>query len=151
METKMIKKLDTKDIITVAKIVNLQKKSYIIEADLIDFYDIPPLRDSVESIMETEETFYGFMHGDILAGIISYKLEENTVDIHRVAVDPSFFRRGIAKQLIKYLEENVEAERIAVATGAKNYPAVNLYLSLGFKKIEESVVNGALLIAFFEK
>lgn len=147
----MIKRLNTRERCIAEKIVDLQRKSYIIEAKLINFYDIPTLKDTAESIIECDEIFYGFIEGDELAGIISYKFEDGIIDIHRVAVDPSFFRKGIAKTLIKFIEESTVAERIVVATGAKNHPAVKLYLSMGFKKIEERQIVGELVMAFFEK
>lgn len=147
----MIKKLNTRERSIAEKIVDLQRKSYIIEAKLINFYDITTLKDTAESIIECDEIFYGFLEGDELAGIISYKFEDGLIDIHRVAVDPSFFRKGIAKTLIKFIEESTVAERIVVATGAKNHPAIKLYLSMGFEKIEERQIVGELVMAFFEK
>ena len=148
----MIKRLDTKDSKTAEQIVDLQKKSYLIEAELINFYDIPPLKDTIDTIIQCDEVFYGYYTEDVLAGLISYKLEEDLVDIYRVAVHPEYFRRGIAKQLIQFIEDvNKGIEKIIVSTGLKNRPAVSLYLKLGFRRVSEVEVAEGVYVVSFEK
>lgn len=148
----MIKRLDTKDVKTAEQIADLQKKSYVVEAELIGFYDIPPLKDTMETIIECDEIFYGYYEDDVLAGLISYKLEEDLLDIYRVAVHPEYFRKGIARQMIEFIADlNKGIARIIVSTGAKNQPAVNLYLKLGFKKLDEVEVAEGVYIVSFEK
>ncbi|MGE5629965.1 MAG: GNAT family N-acetyltransferase [Caulobacteraceae bacterium] len=148
----MIKRLNTKDDGAVKEIVDLQQISYLIEAELIGFYDIPPLKDTIDTIKQCDEIFYGYYEGDTLAGLISYKLEEDFLDIYRVAVHPGHFRRGIAGQLIAYIEGmNKGVKRIIVSTGLKNEPAVSLYQKLGFKKVSETEVAEGVFVASFEK
>jgi ribosomal protein S18 acetylase RimI-like enzyme len=148
----MIKKLDTQDDKTAKQIVDLQKKAYIIEAELIGFYDIPPLKDTVDDVKKCGETFYGYYSDDVLAGLISYKVEEGILDIYRVAVNPEYFRKGIARQMLEFVQANNKGiEKIIVSTGLKNQPAVSLYLKLGFKKVREAEVAQGVYIACFEK
>lgn len=148
----MIKRLDIKDTYTTEQIVDLQKQAYILEAELIDFYDIPPLKDTIDTLKQCDEIFYGYYADDVLAGLISYKLEEEVLDIYRVAVRPEYFRRGIARQMIEFVGSiNNGIKRIIVSTGLKNQPAVSLYLRLGFKKVREVEVTEDVYIACFEK
>ncbi len=148
----MIKRLDSKDSRTAEQIVDLQKKSYIIEAELIGFYNIPPLKDTVDTIIQCDEVFYGYYTEDVLAGLISYKLEDDLLDIYRVAVHPEYFRKGIAGQLVQFIEEmNKGIKRIIVSTGLKNKPAVSLYLKLGFSKVSEVEVAEGVYVVSFEK
>ncbi len=148
----MIKRLDTKDNKTAEQIVDLQKRSYIVEAELIGFYDIPPLKDTIDTIIKCDEIFYGYYVEDMLAGLISYKLEEELLDIYRVAVRPEYFRKGIARQMIEFIEDmNRGIKRIIVSTGLKNQPAVSLYLKLGFKKLHEAEVAEGVFAVSFEK
>ncbi|HYF84756.1 MAG TPA: GNAT family N-acetyltransferase [Clostridia bacterium] len=148
----MIKRLDTKDSKIAEQIVDLQKRSYIMEAELIDFYDIPPLKDTIDTIIQCDEVFYGYYEDEVLAGLISYKLEEGLLDIYRVAVHPEYFRKGIARQMIEFIEDmNKGIERIIVSTGLKNQPAVSLYLKLGFRKLDEAEVEEDIYIVTFEK
>lgn len=148
----MIRKLDVEDEGTIKKILELQMDSYKIEAALIGFYEIPPLKDTIVSLKECGETFYGYFMEDVLAGIISYKNIDKVLDIHRVAVHPCFFRMGIAGKLIDFVE-NTESSisKVIVGTGKKNMPAVSLYLKKGYKRVKDVEVSKGIHITEFEK
>ncbi|MDF2841275.1 MAG: N-acetyltransferase, partial [Clostridia bacterium] len=120
------------------------------EAELIGFMQIPPLLESPNDIMNDEEIYIGYYVGDDLAGIVAYTIEKEVLDICKVAVHPDFFKRGIATQLIRYLEA-MGIKKLIVSTGKKNRPAVNLYTSLGFIKTKESEVAKDVFIVGFEK
>lgn len=148
----MIKKLDLKDLETAKHILELQTASYRVEAEIIHFYEIPPLKDTIESLKEWDEIFYGYYINDVLAGIISYKIIENVLDIHRVAIHPNFFRRGIAGKLVSFVEGlNSSINKIVVCTGKKNLPAVNLYLKNGYQKIRDIEVSKGFYLTEFKK
>lgn len=134
-----------------AGVLDLQRKSYKVEADLIGTDEIPPLKETFEQLQECGETFIGYYIDGRLAGAVSYKKEEgNVMDIHRMMVHPNFFRRGIARKLINQLEQ-ISYSEIIVSTGAANTPAVKLYEKLGFERQKDSVVGDGLLIANFKK
>lgn len=148
----MIAKLDLKDNETAKKVLELQIASYKIEADLIGFDEIPPLKDTINALKECDENFYGYYRNNMLAGIISFKVFENVIDIHRVAVHPHYFRMGIADKLIKYmegLESNIK--KVIVCTGKDNLPAVHLYLKNGYKKKNDIEISKGIFITEFEK
>ena len=148
----MIKQLNSKDDETAKCVLNLQKASYKVEAEIMDFYDIPPLNDTIDSLKSCDEIFCGYYINDILAGIISYKIIENVLDISRVAVHPHFFRMGIAGKLINFIEEiNRDISEAVVCTGKKNLPAVNLYLKNGFKKTKDIEVEKGIYLTEFNK
>jgi len=148
----MIKKLNLHDTETAKKVVELQKTSYKIEAALIGFYEIPPLMDTIESLKECGEIFYGYFIEDILAGIISYKLIDDTLDIHRVAVKPQFFRMGIAGKLVNFVEElEGSKNKIVVCTGRENTPAVSFYLKNGYKRTKDIEISKGIYLTQFEK
>lgn len=148
----MIKKLDLKNIVTVESVLELQKESYKVEAEIMNFYDIPPLKDTISSLKECDEIFYGYYINNILAGIISYKIIENVLDIHRVAIHPSFFRMGIAGKLISFIEEiDNSTSKVVVCTGKKNLPAVNLYLKNGYQKVKDIEICEGIYLTKFEK
>ncbi|MDP4088642.1 MAG: GNAT family N-acetyltransferase [Bacillota bacterium] len=147
----MIELLNTKDENIASRIVELQIQAYMEEAKLINFYEIPALKESVGDIQQCDEIFYGWWEGDDLAGIISYKIENGVLDIHRVAVKPVYFRRGIAKGLLQYIEGMHKCRKIIVQTGEGNYPAKLLYESFGFRQKGEIEVTEGLIMAVFEK
>lgn len=147
----MIIRLDNKNEKTALQIVELQKASYKVEADLIGFDKLPPLLETTEDIISSEEIFYGYYAGDTLAGLISYKLSNTTLDIHRLAVHPDYFHKGIAKQLVAFVESIEGLSDIVVCTGLKNTPAVKLYNKLGFLETGKKEVAKGVFIVCFKK
>lgn len=133
-------------------VLNVQIPSYKIEAEIIDFYEIPPLKDTVETLQQCGETFFGYFLSEELCGAISIKVEKDVIDIHRLIVHPKYFRKGIAKKLLDFIEGNLEGiKTILVSTGSKNTPAVNFYEKNGFSKIGETRVNERLSLTSFKK
>jgi ribosomal protein S18 acetylase RimI-like enzyme len=134
------------------RVLELQRVSYQIEADLIGFGSIPPLRESLEELQSSGEVFHGWFEDDKLLGFVAHKLEENVLDIHRVAVHPDGFRRGIARQLLEFvLKLERGAMRAIVQTGSLNLPACKLYLSFGFEILEQKEVAPGLELTLFSK
>lgn len=149
----MIKTLDVKNTDIINDILQLQRVSYQVEAQIIGFDRIPPLMDTLSSISKCDETFLGYyLENDLLAGIISYKLEGQVLDIHRLAVHPDFFRKGVAQKLLTHVESlKCGFTKIVVSTGLKNEPAINLYLKFGFKRIRTVKMEEGIDIVSFEK
>ncbi|MBH0231653.1 GNAT family N-acetyltransferase [Halobacillus yeomjeoni] len=128
-------------------IYKMQYRSYQIEADLIDFQDLPPLKETVETIQSSNETFLGYFIDDELVGVVSYKDENEEIDIYRMMVDPDHFRKGIADCLLTYLKKQYPDHTFIVHTGSKNTPAVNLYKKHGFKTVDEVEVAPNIYIS----
>jgi ribosomal protein S18 acetylase RimI-like enzyme len=147
----LIKLLDIKNIAVAEQIIELQKASYIVEAELINFMQIPPLLENTEDILNSEETYYGYFVEQDLGGIISYIIDTGILDICKVAVHPDFFKRGIATALIRLVEQTEGIKSMIVSTGLKNDPAVNLYKSLGFVETHVHEVEQGVFIVHFEK
>ncbi|HLR75537.1 MAG TPA: GNAT family N-acetyltransferase [Virgibacillus sp.] len=148
----MIKKIDITNSEVAKEVLNIQIPSYNVEAKIIDCYDIPPLKDTVESLQQCGETFFGYYLNKELCGVISIKAGDRIIDIHRLMVHPKHFRKGIAKKLLSFIEvelENIEA--IIVSTGTKNTPAVAFYLKNGFLKTEETRITECLSLTSFKK
>jgi ribosomal protein S18 acetylase RimI-like enzyme len=148
----LIKKIDITDPNIANDVLKVQIPSYMVEADIIDYYDIPPLNDTVETLQACNEKFFGYYIQEELCGAISIKIEKNLMDIHRLIVSPNHFRKGIANRLLEFIESNYQdIKTIIVSTGVKNVPAVNLYMKNGFTKVREISVNEKLTLASFQK
>lgn len=133
------------------QLLSVQLPAYRIEAELIGFWDIPPLRDTTETMMESGETFVGYRIEGELAGFISYEDEGDALDICRMVVHPNYFRRGIAKSLVEYVLEGAgKHKRVKVSTGAGNKPAIALYRSFGFADAGEIEIAPGVRLALFE-
>ncbi|GGA36661.1 hypothetical protein GCM10007416_06980 [Kroppenstedtia guangzhouensis] len=146
----MMKELDITDRKVAQQVLDLQLSSYRVEAELTGFDGIPPLRDTVEMLISSGETFYGWYLGGELAGAVSYKLEEKVLDIHRVMVHPRHFRKGVATALLQSLLDSTTAvHRVEVRTGSLNHPARKLYRRLGFIEVgEEETAPGFWMTRF---
>lgn len=57
--------------------------------------------------------------------------------IDSLTVDPKFFRKGIASQLISYILDLFEFTEAIVETAVANDPAINLYKKYGFVEFKQ--------------
>jgi GNAT superfamily N-acetyltransferase len=145
-------RLDPSDPESAAALLGLQRKAYRVEASLIGSYDIPPLHETVDELRRCGETFLGVLVEDRLAGLVSWKFDGETIDLHRLVVDPSHFRRGLGTALVRAaIAGNPGARRAIVQTGAANDPAKALYLREGFALVDEFEPVPGLRVARFSK
>lgn len=150
----MIKPIQIKLDHNAKMVLDVQIPSYLVEAELIQSHDLPPLRDTIVSLQQCDETFYGYFDDNSmqLLGAISYKIEDAVLDIHRLIVHPDSFRRGIANALLTYIQTlAIDCTKIIVSTGAANVPAKELYLKHNFHAIGVIEVLPNLFITSFEK
>ncbi|MEK5071346.1 GNAT family N-acetyltransferase [Sporosarcina sp. FSL K6-1508] len=148
----MIKQIDITNPKLAQEILTVQIPSYLVEAELINFHDIPPLNDTVQSLQQCGETFFGYYLNNELCGAISMMMENEVIDIHRLMVHPEHFRKGIARKLLNFIEEiEQNCTSIIVSTGSGNTPAVHFYLTSGFIITGEKIVQGGLSLTSFSK
>ncbi|GCE11080.1 GNAT family N-acetyltransferase [Tengunoibacter tsumagoiensis] len=148
----IISKIQLQDVFQSKLLLEVQQAAYQVEAALIGSTAIPALKEDLETLQNCGETFYGYWIEDSLAGAISYKREGEVLDIYRLVVHPYYFRRGIGKALVRFIEEAEDhIKKIIVSTGTKNLPAKKLYEVLGFRETGEREVMPGLWITLFEK
>lgn len=148
----MIKKIDITNPKVSKEVLNIQISSYKVEAEIIDYFDIPPLKDTVQSLQQCGETFFGYYLNKEICGVISLKAVGEIIDVHRLMVHPSHFRKGIAQKLLNFIEVQMKDFKvIAVSTGTKNTPAVTFYLKNGFIKTGEIRITEHLSLTSFKK
>lgn len=147
----MIKRLNHHHVNTAKEIQWVQKRAYQVEAELIGFDGIPQLNESILEIQNADETFIGYFNGE-LSGLIAYKVEGQLVDIHRLAVSPAHFRRGIARQLVEHVLADFPESDFMVSTGTLNAPARKLYEQYGFELTESfEPVPGVSCVKYYKK
>ena len=121
------------------RVLEIQHAAYAVEARLMGYDAIPPLHETVTELRSQPLIFLGVSCDRVLAGVLGYRRDADTVDIDRLAVDPTFFRRGLATRLLRELFARERgATRFTVLTRLGNEPAVGLYERFGFR-----VVSGA--------
>jgi ribosomal protein S18 acetylase RimI-like enzyme len=145
--------VDISDPGVAAEVLELQRRAYLVEAKLIGSNDIPPLRETLAELRRCGETFLVARAGDgVLAGAIPWRVDGSVVDLHRLVVDPEYFRQGVGSALVRGALGCVpEAERAVVQTGAANAPAIALYRREGFEPDGELEPVPGLRVARFVK
>jgi len=133
----MIKQLQNKEIETSNKIRSVFQLSYAVEAKLLNAIDFPPLKRSLESYLNSDNTFFGFFKTQELAGVIEIDQNHNTIHIQSLVVNPKFFKQGIASKLIEFVFNRFDSELFTVETGVKNGPATKLYKKFDFKEVNQ--------------
>jgi len=141
--------LHQSEMMTAKAIHELQKLSYQVEAELIDYNDLPPLKESIAHIQKSNEVFFGWKVGEELVGVLSYEETENILIICRLIVHPAKFQLGIASNLISSLLEK-RSKPVHVHTAAKNTPAVRLYQKWGFEITKTFATEDGLLLVQLE-
>jgi ribosomal protein S18 acetylase RimI-like enzyme len=145
-------RLDLSDEATVSQLLELQQRAYRVEADLIGSDEIPQLRETLAELQASGETFLGADVGGRLAGAISWRVDGETIDLHRLIVEPSHFREGIGTALVRgALAGEPRARQAVVQTGAANRPALELYRREGFAVIAELEVVPGLRVTRLAK
>lgn len=145
-------RLDLLDTRVASALLALQRRAYQVEAGLIGSHDIPPLRETLEELQSSGETFLGVLVGGRVVGAVSYRLIGDTIDLHRLFVDPTHFRGRIGTTLVRAaLTAEAAATRAIVQTGADNEPARALYRREGFEQTDELEVVPGLRVARFSK
>ncbi|EKN70717.1 N-acetyltransferase GCN5 [Neobacillus bataviensis LMG 21833] len=148
----MIKEIDLHNLSLVKELFELQRASYLVEAKLINFFEIPPLKETMEELIKCKELFLGYFEDTKLVGVLSYTIEEEELTICRMIVNPTHFRTGIAQRLLDEVEKNhKELRAFKVSTGKDNTPAKRLYLKNGYKMVGDFEVVPGLYISNFEK
>ncbi|WP_042463926.1 GNAT family N-acetyltransferase [Neobacillus dielmonensis] len=148
----MIQNIDWQDDSIVKRLYQLQREAYLVEARLINFYDIPPLQETLSEFRNCGESFIGFFEQGELAGAVSYTVDSQELTICRMVVDPNFFRKGIAQNLLAAVENvHPDSKVIYVSTGKDNIPAKSLYLKNGFKLTSDIEVAPNFYMSQFQK
>lgn len=147
----MIKKLDHTNVAIAKQIRAVFQVSYVVEAELLQAEDFPPLKRTVEEFIEADTLFYGFQLKDKLAAVMEIRTFPNNTLIQSLAVDPKFFRRGIGGKMVQFALDNFPSKIFNVETGAANDPAVKLYEKFGFRIIKEYLTENEIRKVRFEK
>jgi len=147
----VITPLDVTDRTLAERLLTIQHAAYAVEAELIGFDGIPPLREDLDGLMSSTEHWLGRYDGTLLVGAIAYGLSDDTVEIDRLVVDPAHARRGHGRALLDHLDRVAPRAVSLVSTGSANTPAVALYTSRGYAAVAELEVAPGISITQFRR
>jgi len=101
----MLKTINIQNVSIAEKILKLQKSSYQIEADIIHYNKIPPLIETLNELINSTETFVVYESQQEIIGFLSYQIQQQNVEICRLAIHPNRFKNSIATKLFNYLTQ----------------------------------------------
>jgi ribosomal protein S18 acetylase RimI-like enzyme len=148
----MLQHLDVTNVTIAQRILDVQQLAYLRESILIDYPNLPPLQETLENIQTSGESFLGYYKQEILAGVLSYSLEQETLTIQRLVVHPTYTGRGIGQALLRELiHQHTYIKTFTVSTAEKNIPAVKLYEKHGFEITQRHTTADGLALVSLEK
>jgi GNAT superfamily N-acetyltransferase len=135
-------------------ILQLQKECYLSEAEIHNYYDIPPLNQDLNSI-ENDFCNMTFIKGlfdyQIIASVCGYRKDE-TCYIGRLIVKEKFQNKGIGRLLMNTIENKFkDCKRFELFTGFKSQKNLYLYNKLGYKEFKRHEINEKLTLVYLEK
>lgn len=150
MSKPSVEHLDLSDPSTAAAVLQLQHAAYRVEADLIGSEAIPPLHESLEELVRAPLQWLGVLEpGGGIEAALAYTAVDGVIDIDRLMVSPTRFRRGYGAALVAELGQRAS---ITVSTGRANTPAHRFYVALGFeRRHDEEVIPGLFVTHFIRK
>ncbi len=133
------------------KIYSIFQSAYKIEAKLLNVTDFPPLERTVNNFISSNNTFFAYFNHTVILAIIEIDCQNISTHIQSLVVDPSEFRKGIARKLTNYILKNYKSQLFTVETGLNNVPAIQLYKSIGFQEIKRWQTDHGVIKIRFEK
>lgn len=128
-----VEEVNARDCEIATQIHGVLLAAYQVEAEVIGAADFPPLKRTVEDIATSSTRFVGRIVSDELVAIAEVDLQRDPAWLDSVAVHPDHFRRGHGRELIEWIWRMWPDRDWGVQTSVFNAPAIQLYLSLGFR------------------
>ena len=136
------------------EILQLQYLAYQSEADLFGSRDIPPLKQTLDEVVEE------FNSGVILKmvddnntiiGSVRAIERDGTVYIGKLMVHPEYRHKGYGTMLLSEIEKCFPDMRYELFTSTRSVANVRLYEELGYTIFARKSVNDELEFVYMEK
>lgn len=124
-----------------AAILAIQRSGYAIEAELAHVPSLPPQEQTADDLLR--ETLWVADSGGEIAGVLAVEDGPEPL-IAKLVVDPGRLRQGIGRALVNHALALAGWRPVRVGTASANAPALALYESLGFVRVGERTVGGAI-------
>lgn len=135
------------------EILQLQYLAYESEAELFGTRDIPPLKQTLEELIEEHNSGIVLMVKDngVIIGSVRAITNNDTVYIGKLMVHPEYRCRGLGKQLLLEVERLFPGKRYELFTSTKSKNNIRLYNNLGYIEFAKKVINKELEFVYLEK
>ena len=135
-------------------ILALQKLAYQSEAKLYHDWSLPPLTQTVESLISEFETSLVLKAtwGYRIVGSVRARMNGSTCEIGRLVVHPELQGRGIGSQLLRSIEGRFDNVRtFELFTGSKSESNIRLYLRHGYTVTRTQPLSRTVSLIFLQK
>ncbi|MDD2643777.1 MAG: GNAT family N-acetyltransferase [Methanobacteriaceae archaeon] len=135
-------------------ILELQYLAYQKEAEILDDYELDPLKETEEEI---EEAFFNGVIlkaiddlGHIVGSVRAFK-KEDTVFIERLIVDPNLTGNGIGSKLLDAAEKLLPSKRYEFFSSDIISHNLDFFRNNGYKEFKAEFIKPNVRAVYFEK
>ena len=134
-------------------ILRLQYLAYQSEAELFGSRDIPPLRQTLDEVIEEYNSgiILKMTDGDKIIGSVRAKECDGTVYIGKLMVHLDYRCRGYGSRLLAEIEHYFPNKRYELFTSTRSVNNIRLYQKAGYKPFKEKAINDELIFIYMEK
>ena len=136
------------------EILNLQYLAYQSEAELFGSRDIPPLRQTLDEVIDEYNNGIILKMIDDMGSIIGSvraKEQNGTVYIGKLMVHPDHRCKGYGSTLLSEIENCYPDKRYELFTSTRSVDNIRLYEKMGYAIFERKPVNDELVFVYMEK
>ncbi len=135
-------------------ILELQYLAYQSEAKLLNNPDIPPLKQTLENVVNEFQKgiiLKAVDENNVIIGSVRAYSENGNVHIGKLIVHPQKQRNGIGTKLLLEIEKEYPNRRYELFTSTKSMGNIRLYERLGYKIFKEKPITKELQFVYLEK
>ncbi len=137
-----------------SQILELQYRAYESEAIRYNDFTIPPMTQSLAQI-EEEANYSVIIKATIdetVVGSVRAKANNNSCEIGRLIVDPTFQGQGIGTKLLLKIEEYFpNISYFNLFTGTESKDNIRLYKKNGYIEYKTEILNDRISLIFLQK
>ena len=127
---------------------------YQSEAELFGNKDIPPLKQTIDEIIDEFNSGIILKMVDdknVIIGSVRAKEENGTVYIGKLMVHPDHRCNGYGSKLLSEIENCYSGKRYELFTSTKSVDNIRLYQKMGHVIFDRKTVDDELVFVFMEK
>ena len=136
------------------EILNLQYLAYQSEAALFGNKDIPPLKQTLDEVIE--EYHKGIIlkmvdTDNLIIGSIRAWEMKGIVYVGKLMVHPDYRHRGYGTKLLSEIEKYYPQKRYELFTSTRSIDNIRLYQKMGYQEFDRRRVDDQLEFVYMEK
>ena len=135
------------------EILDLQYLAYQSEAALFGNKDIPPLKETLEELIEefNNGLILKMMSDDKIIGSVRAHEEGGTAYIGKLMVHPDYRCKGYGSRLWNEIEKCFPGRRYELFTSTRSEDNIRLYQKLGYEIFDRKEISDELVFVYLEK